>query len=101
MKINRLFEIVYILLDRERITAKELAERFEVSMRTSHYDWAMKKLKAHKKNCKNLQHQKKYKTETRINSFFKENGTQNYNVVNKSYNNSLNDRQTSSKGAYK
>lgn len=54
MKINRLFEIVYILLDRERITAKELAERFEVSMRTSHYDWAMKKLKAHKKNCKNL-----------------------------------------------
>ena len=31
MQINRLFEIVYILLERKTITAKELAERFEVS----------------------------------------------------------------------
>lgn len=38
MKINRLFEIVYILLDRDRITAKELAERFEVSTRTIYRD---------------------------------------------------------------
>ena len=28
------FEIVYILLGKEKITAKELAERFEVSQRT-------------------------------------------------------------------
>ena len=34
MQINRLFEIVYILLERKTITAKELAERFEVSTRT-------------------------------------------------------------------
>lgn len=38
MKINRLFEIVYLLLDKERITAKELAERFEVSTRTIYRD---------------------------------------------------------------
>lgn len=38
MKINRLFEIVYMLLDKERITAKELAERFEVSTRTIYRD---------------------------------------------------------------
>lgn len=38
MKINRLFEIIYILLDVERITAKELAERFEVSTRTIYRD---------------------------------------------------------------
>ena len=31
MQINRLFEIVYILLERKTITAKELAERFKVS----------------------------------------------------------------------
>ena len=34
MQINRLFEIVYILLDRKSITANELAEHFEVSRRT-------------------------------------------------------------------
>ena len=34
MQINRLFEIVYILLDKKTITSKELAERFEVSSRT-------------------------------------------------------------------
>lgn len=38
MKINRLFEIVYILLDKDKITAKELAERFEVSTRTIYRD---------------------------------------------------------------
>lgn len=34
MQINRLFEIVYILLDKKAVTSKELAERFEVSTRT-------------------------------------------------------------------
>lgn len=34
MQINRLFEIVYILLDRKSTTAKELAAHFEVSTRT-------------------------------------------------------------------
>ena len=34
MQINRLFEIVYILLDKKNITANELAEHFEVSKRT-------------------------------------------------------------------
>lgn len=38
MKINRLFEIVYMLLDKERMTAKELANRFEVSTRTIYRD---------------------------------------------------------------
>ena len=38
MQINRLFEIVYILLERKTITAKELAERFEVSTRTIYRD---------------------------------------------------------------
>lgn len=38
MQINRLFEIVYILLDKKLITAKELAERFEVSVRTVYRD---------------------------------------------------------------
>jgi predicted DNA-binding transcriptional regulator YafY len=36
--INRLFEIVYILQDRRHVTAKELAERFEVSPRTIYRD---------------------------------------------------------------
>ncbi len=31
MQINRLFEIIYILLDKDRVSASELAERFEVS----------------------------------------------------------------------
>ena len=34
MQINCLFEIVYLLLDRKNMTAKELAEHFEVSART-------------------------------------------------------------------
>ena len=34
MQINRLFEIVYILLDKKNITANELAAHFEVSKRT-------------------------------------------------------------------
>ena len=34
MKINRLFEIIYLLLDRKKMTAQELAEYFEVSQRT-------------------------------------------------------------------
>lgn len=38
MQINRLFEIVYLLLDKEIVTAKELAERFEVSTRTIYRD---------------------------------------------------------------
>jgi len=38
MQINRLFEIVYILLDRKIVTAKELAEHFEVSSRTIYRD---------------------------------------------------------------
>lgn len=38
MQVNRLFEIVYILLERKNVTAKELAERFEVSTRTIYRD---------------------------------------------------------------
>ena len=38
MKINRLLEIVIILLNRETVTAKELADRFEVSSRTIYRD---------------------------------------------------------------
>lgn len=38
MKANRLFEIIYILLDKDRVTAKELAEHFEVSVRTIYRD---------------------------------------------------------------
>ena len=34
MQINRLFEIVYILLDKKSVTANELAAHFEVSKRT-------------------------------------------------------------------
>ena len=34
MQVNRLFEIVYLLLDKKRITADELAKHFEVSKRT-------------------------------------------------------------------
>lgn len=34
MQINRLFEIIYILLDKKTVTAAELAEHFEVSVRT-------------------------------------------------------------------
>lgn len=38
MQINRLFEIVYILLDKKIVTAKELARHFEVSSRTIYRD---------------------------------------------------------------
>ena len=38
MKSNRMFGILSILLDKRQITAKELAEYFEVSVRTIHRD---------------------------------------------------------------
>lgn len=38
MKINRLFEIVYMLLEKETVTAKELSEHFGVSIRTIYRD---------------------------------------------------------------
>lgn len=38
MQINRLFNILYILLDKKNITAKELAAQFEVSVRTIYRD---------------------------------------------------------------
>lgn len=38
MQLQRLFEIVYILLNKKSVTAKELAERFEVSVRTIYRD---------------------------------------------------------------
>lgn len=38
MQINRLFEMVYLLLDKKQMTAKELAEHFEVSARTVYRD---------------------------------------------------------------
>lgn len=38
MQINRLFEIVYSLLNKKTTTAKELSERFEVSVRTIYRD---------------------------------------------------------------
>lgn len=38
MKLNRLFEIVYILINKQQVTAKYLAEHFEVSQRTIYRD---------------------------------------------------------------
>lgn len=38
MQINRLFEIIYILLDRKMVTSKEFADRFGVSTRTIYRD---------------------------------------------------------------
>ena len=38
MKSNRMFGILCILLEREKITAQEQAEYFEVSVRTIHRD---------------------------------------------------------------
>ena len=38
MPAGRLFEIVYLLLERRRVTAAELAEKFEVSVRTIYRD---------------------------------------------------------------
>lgn len=34
MKVNRLVSIIIILMDKKRINAKELADMFEVSLRT-------------------------------------------------------------------
>lgn len=36
--VSRLFQIVYLLMERESITARELSERLEVSIRTIHRD---------------------------------------------------------------
>lgn len=38
MQIHRLFEIIYLLLERRTVTAKQLSERFEVSTRTIYRD---------------------------------------------------------------
>ena len=38
MSANRLFQIVYLLLERGRMTAEELAGRLEVSVRTVYRD---------------------------------------------------------------
>jgi len=38
MSVNRLFEIMYMLLDRQNVIAKQLAERLEVSVRTVYRD---------------------------------------------------------------
>ena len=38
MQVNRLFEIVYILLNKKSITARELSDRLEVSVRTIYRD---------------------------------------------------------------
>ena len=38
MRLSRLFAITYLLLDRESVTARELAQRFEVSVRTIYRD---------------------------------------------------------------
>ena len=36
--VSRLFQIVYILMEKEKVTAKELAEKLEVSVRTINRD---------------------------------------------------------------
>ncbi len=38
MRIHRMFEIVYVLLEEGRVTARQLADRFEVSTRTIYRD---------------------------------------------------------------
>lgn len=38
MQVNRMFEIIYILMDKKVVTAKELAQRFDVSTRTIYRD---------------------------------------------------------------
>ena len=38
MAVSRLFEILYYLVDHKQTTAKELAEYFEVSVRTIYRD---------------------------------------------------------------
>lgn len=39
MKNGRLFELLYLLVERRALTAGELAERFEVSERTIYRTW--------------------------------------------------------------
>lgn len=36
--VDRLFQIIYLLMEKQQITAKELAQRFEVSERTIYRD---------------------------------------------------------------
>lgn len=36
--LNRMLSIIYILMSKETVTARELAERFEVSVRTIYRD---------------------------------------------------------------
>ena len=38
MSVSRMFEMLYILLERDRVTAAELAKRLEVSVRTVYRD---------------------------------------------------------------
>src|SRR5574341_1529943 len=38
MQINRIFEITYMLLNHEQVTAKTLSEKFDVSVRTIYRD---------------------------------------------------------------
>ena len=38
MRFNRLFEIIYILINKGTVTASELADKFEVSKRTIYRD---------------------------------------------------------------
>ena len=38
MQINRLFEMLHMMLNKKNITAKELSEYFEVSLRTVYRD---------------------------------------------------------------
>lgn len=38
MRVNRLFEMIYVLLSERTVTAKQLAERLEVSVRTVYRD---------------------------------------------------------------
>lgn len=38
MKDNRLFKMLYYILEKEKVTAKELADKFEVSLRTIYRD---------------------------------------------------------------
>ena len=38
MQISRLFEIIYVLLNKKNVTAAEMAKRFEVSQRTIYRD---------------------------------------------------------------
>ncbi len=57
LKINRLLETTIILLNRGTVTAKELAERFEVSTRTIYRDVEVGQFLLPR--CKSSQHVKK------------------------------------------